>query len=83
MKTRLVQIGKTKAVRIPAVLLAKTLLPNDVDVTAINDSLVVRPIRKRRSGWSAACAQMRKHGDDQLLDAKTSPNTWDQEEWEW
>lgn len=82
MKTRLVQIGRSKAVRIPAALLAKTSLPNDVDVTAVNDSLVIRPNRKRRAGWSAACARMHQLGDDQLLDADI-PTNWDQKEWEW
>ena len=69
--------------RIPAALLAKTSLPNELDVTAVNDSLVIRPSRKRRTGWSAACARMHKAGDDQLLDENIPPTIWDQKEWEW
>ncbi len=83
MKTRLIQIGKVKAVKIPAALLLKTALPDNVEITALNDSLVVRPIRKRRAGWSQACLQMRRRGDDRLLDGSTSSTTWDQNEWEW
>ncbi len=83
MKTRLVQIGKAKALRIPAKLLAKISLPDEVEITAVNDSLMVRPIRKRRAGWSAACAQMRRRGDDHLLDKPASLTNWDRDEWEW
>lgn len=83
MKTRLVQIGTTKALRIPKSMLTKTRLPDEVEVTVVQDSLVVRPIRKRRAGWAAACAEMRRNGDDQLLDGPSSLTTWDQEEWEW
>ena len=83
MKTRLVQIGTSKALRIPKSLLAKARLPDDVEVTVSQGSLVIGPIRKRRVGWAAACARMRQAGDDELLDGPSSLTSWDQEEWEW
>lgn len=84
MKTRLVQVGRTKAVRIPGSLLRKTNLPNQVEVTAVADSLWIKPLRKPRAGWSAAFAKMRRADEDRSLDdISTSLSAWDEEEWEW
>ena len=84
MKTQLVQVGRSKAVRIPSALLRKTNLPNQVEVTAVADSLWIKPRRKTRDGWSAAFAKMRREDDDKLLDlAPASLSTWDEEEWAW
>ena len=89
MKTRLVQVGRSKAVCIPSSLLEKIDLPDEVEITAVADSLVIKPTRrnparKPRAGWSAAFARMRRNDDDRLLDAPLPSLTlWDREEWEW
>ena len=90
MKTRLVQVGRLKAVKIPSSLLRKTNLPEQVDVIAVADSLVIKPLRKvtpqrkPRAGWSAAFAKMRRNNDDRLLDeTAVSLSSWDEDEWQW
>ncbi|MFM9960680.1 MAG: AbrB/MazE/SpoVT family DNA-binding domain-containing protein [Planctomycetaceae bacterium] len=90
MKTELVQVGRSKAVKIPSSLLRKTNLPDQVEVTAVADSLLIKPLRKEapprkpRAGWSAAFARMHRNDDDKLLDdLPVSLSSWDEEEWQW
>ena len=83
MKTRVVRIGNSRGVRIPTVLLEQTGLPDEVEIGAKGDSLVIRPAYRPRSGWAAAFQEMAARGDDRLLD-ETSPgfSNWDRTEWE-
>lgn len=86
MKTQLVQIGRSKAVRIPSSLLRKTKLPEEVEVTSVADSIVIQaPTKaKPRAGWSAAFARMHRNNEDQLLDeTPVSLSSWDEVEWQW
>jgi antitoxin MazE len=84
MKTRIVRIGNSRGIRIPKVLLEQTGLPEDVELSADGDSLVIRPARRPRAGWDAAFRKMALRGDDALLD-ETPPgrSNSNQTEWEW
>lgn len=84
MKTRVVRIGNSQGVRIPKWLLMQTGLRGEVEITAEDDSLVIRPVRRPRDGWAAAFQVMAKRGGDDLVDglAPTLSN-WDEGEWEW
>jgi len=82
MKTRIVRIGNSRGVRIPKPLLAQTGFQGDVDITAENDSLVIRPAQKPRQGWAALFQEMARRGDDALLDdAAPSLSAWDEDGW--
>jgi antitoxin MazE len=84
MKTRIVQIGNSKGVRIPKPLLDETGLEGDVQISAENGSLVIRSCRRPRDGWEAAFKEMTRRGDDALLDdAAPSLSKWDEDHWEW
>jgi len=84
VKTRIVRIGNSRGIRIPKLLLEQTGLSAEVEVTANDDGLTVRPVRQTRAGWAAAFQQMARHGDDAMLDgASPSQSAWDQDEWEW
>ena len=49
-----------------------------------DDGLLIRPLSEHRSGWDDAFRRMRKHGDDTLVDERSSATTqWDITEWEW
>jgi antitoxin MazE len=84
MKTRIVQIGKSQAIRIPRILLEQTGLSGEVDISAKNNTLVIRSLKMQRAGWAAVFRKMAERGDDVLLD-DTSPglSLWDQDQWEW
>ena len=52
MKTHVVRIGNSQGIRIPKPLLEQTGLKGEVEITAQDDSLMIRPVRKpaRRLG---------------------------------
>jgi antitoxin MazE len=84
MKTRIVPIGNSRGIRIPKPLLEQTGLSGEVEISAEDDALVIRPVKKPRAGWATAFQQMAERGDDALLDAGApSPSSWDEGEWEW
>ena len=81
-KTRIVQIGNSKGVRVPKVLLEHAQLPDEVEIQAEHGRLIVRAARGPRAGWAEAAKAMHAHGDDRLLDAPTS-SQFDEKEWRW
>jgi antitoxin MazE len=84
MKTRIVPIGNSQGIRIPKPLLEQTGLAGEVEISAEDDTLVIRPVKKPRAGWAAAFQAMAQRGDDALLDAVApSLSDWDKGEWEW
>lgn len=84
MKTRIVSIGNSQGIRIPKPLLEQTGLSGEVEISAENGALVIRPARKPREGWAQAFQKMAQRGDDALLDdVAPSLSDWDEGEWEW
>src|SRR2546426_11511516 len=79
-KTKIVQIGNSKGIRVPKVLLEHALLPDEVELQAENGRLIVRAAQGPRAGWAKAAKAMHDRGDDQLLDATTS-SQFDAKEW--
>lgn len=83
MKTRIVQIGNSKGIRIPKPLLEQAGLQGEVEIRVENDTLVIRPAKRPRAGWAAAFRDMARRGDDALLDASVpSLSSWDEDEWQ-
>jgi antitoxin MazE len=84
VKTRIVPIGNSQGVRIPKPLLEQTRLHGEVEISAEEDSLVIRPVKQPRAGWSAAFQEMARRGDDDAL-GQIAPglSDWDGDEWEW
>ncbi len=84
MKARIVRVGNSHGIRIPKPLLEQTGLRGEVEISAEDGSLVIRPARKPRAGWGAAFAEMARLGDDALLDdVAPTLSRWGEDEWEW
>lgn len=67
MLARLVPIGNSKGVRIPAALLRQYNLNDEIELIPGKDELIIRPVTaKPRQGWDAAFAAMHEHGDDNM-----------------
>ena len=62
--TKVFKSGNSQAIRIPKEFRLKT---DRVKIIAVNDYLVIKPIKEVRSGWDEAFKEMRKNGDDTLL----------------
>jgi antitoxin MazE len=84
MKTRIVRIGNSQGIRIPKPLLEQTGLRGEVEISAEDDTLIIRPARRPREGWAASFREMARRGDDALLDDDApSLSNWDEDDWAW
>jgi antitoxin MazE len=83
MKTKLVRIGNSRGIRIPKLLLEQARLEGELEMSVVDDALLVRRARNPRQGWAESFAEMARNGDDLLLDPGYIPTAFDEEEWEW
>ena len=81
-KTRIVQIGNSRGIRVPKLLLERAQLPDEVELRAEPGRLVVSGVRRPRARWAAAARTMRSRNQDHLLDEPT-PTQFDELEWRW
>lgn len=85
MKTRIIQIGNSRGVRIPKALLEQSGINGEVQLEVQRGQIVIRPARKARQGWAEACRLMAERGDDKLLDKEelAYQSSWDKTKWVW
>jgi antitoxin MazE len=82
MKSRIVQIGNSRGIRLPKVLLEQAQLADEVELEAEPGRIVIRNGSRPRAGWAAAARRMRERDEDRLLDPPTSTQ-FDKKEWKW
>jgi antitoxin MazE len=82
MKSRIVQIGNSRGVRLPKVLLEQAQLADEVELDAEPGRIVIRRGTRPRTGWAAAARKMQEQGEDRLLDPTTSTR-FDEKDWKW
>jgi antitoxin MazE len=82
MKSRIVQIGNSRGIRLPKVLLEQAQLADEVELEAEPGRIVIRNGSRPRAGWAAAARRMRERDEDRLLDLPT-PTQFDEKEWKW
>ena len=82
MKTRIVQIGNSRGIRLPKVLLEEAQLTDEVELDAEPGRIVIRRGTRPRAGWAAAARKMHDRDEDRLIDSPT-PTRFDEKEWEW
>ena len=68
MYARLVTIDNTKYVLIPEELLNETGIASEVSIQVEGNSLIIRPAKNPRAGWTKAFRAMHENGDDVLLE---------------
>lgn len=71
MKTRIVQIGNSRGIRLPKVLLEEAQLTDEVELDAEPGRIVIRKGTRPRAGWAAAARKMRDRDEDRLFDPPT------------
>ena len=81
-KTRIVQIGNSRGIRVPKLLLDQADLPEEVELRAEPGRLVVRAAARPRAGWAAKARAMHERGDDVPLEPGTATR-FDAAEWRW
>ena len=82
MKSRIVQIGNSRGIRLPKVLLEQAQLGGEVELEAEPGRITICRGSRPRAGWAAAARRMREQDEDRLLDPPT-PTKFDEKEWKW
>ncbi len=80
MELSVIQIGKSKGLRLSKTLLDKYNIKDKVELILEKGYLIIKPISSPRKGWDKAFEQMSNEGDDQLLFEDVFENE-DLEEW--
>ena len=85
MITQIVKIGNSQGIRIPKIILEESHIGNEVELIAEHEQIIIRSIKKNRSGWDDSFKTMALNTDDKLLDEEqlSYQSSWDEEEWEW
>ena len=83
MKAQIIQIGNSKGIRIPRLLLEQCHLEGEVELEAQPGQLIVRPVDGPRQGWAAAFEKMGQYGDDKLFDKDIPETKWARKDWKW
>ena len=81
MKAKIIQIGNSRGIRLPRVLLEQAHLTEEVQLDATPNQIVIRSVHAPREGWETAFRLMAER-DDEVLDEFTE-NDFDDEEWKW
>jgi antitoxin MazE len=82
MKSRIVQIGNSRGIRLPKVLLEQAQLADEVELEAEPGRITICRGSRPRAGWATAARRMHERGEDRFLDATTATR-FDKEEWKW
>jgi antitoxin MazE len=82
VKSRIAQIGNSRGIRLPKLLLEQAQLTDEVELDAEPGRIVIRRGTRLRAGWAAAARKMHDRDEDRLLDPPTSKQ-FDEKEWGW
>ena len=82
MRTRLIQIGNSRGVRLPKPLIQEAGITGEIELRVRNGAIIIAAPRTPRAGWGQAARRLRQRRGDRLLDAPT-PTRFDEEEWKW
>jgi len=82
MKVSIVSIGNSKGIRIPKSILGQCNFNEAAELEVENNTLVIKPIKKKvREGWAKAFKEMHERKDDLLL--LDDSVDIDMKDWEW
>ena len=82
MKTRLIQIGNSRGVRLPKPIIDQAGLTEEIDLEVRDGMIVIASQSVPRAGWAEAAKSMRKNQDDQPFEPFPSTK-FEEMEWKW
>ncbi len=85
MKTKVINIGNSKGIRIPKAILQQARLEEEVILEVSDNGLLVKPEkqkRKTREGWEQQFKKVLKGKQQENLWSNLS-NDFDKDEWTW
>ena len=82
MKTKIVQIGNSRGVRIPKSFIEEAGLENEVELRLVEGGILVEVAPAPRAGWAEAAKQLHDVEKKDALDELFTTD-FDDEEWSW
>ncbi len=82
MRTKIVQIGNSRGIRIPKPMLEQAGLDDEVELEVEEEGLRISAPATARRGWGEAAQLLVDRGEGGLLDNETSTD-FDTAEWTW
>ena len=82
MKTRLIQIGNSRGIRLPKPIIEQAGLTDEVELRVQDGAILIARANGPRAGWAEAAQLLLERKEGYLLDEPT-PTQFDEEEWEW
>ena len=82
MKAKIIEIGNSKGLRLPKVLLEQLGIQEEVSLEVSSNGLLIKAVGGARFDWAQAFMEMARKKDDELLDP-SSTSQWDEKDWEW
>lgn len=81
IKTKLIQIGNSKGIRIPKHILERLKLKNEIELIIDDETnqIHIRALNVPRKNWEEAFQKMHENGEDELL----IDDGFDLEAWDW
>lgn len=79
MKTRLVQIGNSRGIRLSKPMLDHAALTDDVEVIAEPGLIRIRSAHAPRAGWAEAASRLHSEPKAEPF----TPTEFDESEWTW
>lgn len=64
MQVDLIKIGNSQGIRLPKAVIAQLELKDTLELEVSDGAIVIRSVKRPRSGWAKAAAQCRSAGDD-------------------
>lgn len=67
MKSKIIKIGNSKGIRIPANILKELNIKEHINIEIEKNKLVISPVNDPRKGWKKAAMKLHDNNDDELL----------------
>ncbi len=67
MKTKIIQIGNSKGLRLSKTILEKYDFKDKVELVFKSDHILLKPVPSPREGWVKQFEKMHELGDDKLM----------------
>lgn len=83
MKAKLVSIGNSRGVRLPAGVIEACGFGEVLEMRVEGGVVTLAPARGQREGWDEAFKLMAESGDDRALLDEDAGTSFDDEEWTW
>lgn len=72
MKVTLIQIGNSRGIRLPKLLIEQAGLGDEVELQVQDGAIIISRTDKARTGWAEAAARLSESGEDALIDPPAS-----------